>query len=54
MRFQHRSKCKKEFTEYPALSRVDNETEICPECGIAEVVEAYQKQPSNGGYLIIL
>ena len=36
-------KCGKEFTEYPALSRVDNETEICPECGIREAVEAYQK-----------
>ena len=40
---QHRSKCKKEFTEYPALSRVDNETEICPECGAREAVEVYQK-----------
>ena len=36
-------KCKKEFTEHPALSRVDNETEICPECGVREAVEAYQK-----------
>ena len=36
-------KCKREFTEYPALSRVDNETEICPECGVREAVEIYQK-----------
>ena len=35
-------KCNKEFTEYPALSRVDNETEICPECGIREAIEAYE------------
>lgn len=34
-------KCKKEFTEYPALSRVDNEAEICPECGIEETISAY-------------
>ena len=34
-------KCKKEFTEYPALSREDNETEICPECGVAEAIAAY-------------
>ena len=34
-------KCGKEFTEYPALSRVDNETEICPECGIAEAISAF-------------
>ena len=33
-------KCKREFTEYPALSRVDNETEICPECGIVEAIKA--------------
>ena len=31
-------KCGKEFTEYPALSRVDNETEICSECGVKEAV----------------
>ena len=36
-------KCKKEFTEHPALSRDDNETEICPECGVREAIEAYQK-----------
>lgn len=34
-------KCKKEFTEHPALSRKDNETEICPECGVGEAVEVY-------------
>ncbi len=34
-------KCGKEFTEYPALSRVDNETEICPECGVAEAIKAF-------------
>ena len=34
-------KCCKEFTEYPALSRVDNETEICPECGVREALETY-------------
>ena len=34
-------KCKKEFTEYPALSREDNATEICPECGVREAMEIY-------------
>lgn len=33
-------KCGDEFTEYPALSRIDNETEVCPECGIREAVGA--------------
>ena len=34
-------KCGKEFTEYPALFRVDNETEICPGCGVAEAIKAF-------------
>lgn len=36
-------KCKKEFTEHPAISRDDNETEICPECGVREALIAYAK-----------
>ena len=43
LEIQRCSKSGKEFTECLALSRVDNETEICPECGIAEAVEIYQK-----------
>lgn len=30
LELQRCPKCKKDFTEHPALSRVDNETEICP------------------------
>ena len=41
LEIQRCPKCKKEFTEYPALSREDNETEICPECGIAEAISAF-------------
>ena len=41
LEIQQCPKCKKEFTEHPALSRIDNETEICPECGVREAVEAY-------------
>lgn len=36
-------KCGKEFTDYPAISREDNETEICPECGVAEALQKYMK-----------
>ena len=36
-------KCKKESTEHPALSREDNKTEICPERGVREAIEVYQK-----------
>lgn len=40
-------KCHKEFTEYPAISREDNETEICPECGIREAVEAFERSKND-------
>ena len=32
-------KCKKEYTEYPAISRYDGKTEICPRCGNLEGLE---------------
>ncbi len=31
-------KCGKPYTGRPALSRVDNETLICPDCGILEAL----------------
>lgn len=34
-------KCGKYYTGHPALSREDNKTEICPECGIAEAISAF-------------
>lgn len=33
--------CKKVYEGYPALSRKDNETEICPVCGTREALEAW-------------
>lgn len=35
-------KCVRTYTEYPALSRADNVTEICPECGTREALEAFK------------
>ena len=32
-------KCHKQYSGYPAISREDNETEICPECGQLEALE---------------
>lgn len=32
-------KCGKEYTAYPALSRRDNKTLICPDCGVKEAIE---------------
>ena len=36
-------KCHKYYTDYPAISRVDNKTEICTECGQTEALEALWK-----------
>jgi len=30
--------CKETYTDYPALSRTDNKTEICPTCGVREAL----------------
>lgn len=32
-------KCGKEYKGHPAISRVDNTTPICPECGTREALE---------------
>ena len=31
--------CHRDYKDYPALSRRDNKTEICPECGVLEALE---------------
>jgi transposase-like protein len=36
-------KCKQIYTEYPALSRRDNKTYICPDCGTMEAMEDLAK-----------
>lgn len=33
-------KCGREYSERPALSRTDNRTEICPDCGTMEALQA--------------
>ena len=36
-------KCGKNYYGYPALSREDNKTEICSECGIREALATFSK-----------
>lgn len=31
--------CHKDYKDYPALSRRDNKTEICPDCGMVEALD---------------
>ena len=33
-------RCGRNYTEHPALSRSDNETLICPDCGTREALES--------------
>ena len=33
--------CNQSYTDYPAISRIDNETEICTSCGVAEAFINY-------------
>lgn len=32
--------CGRAYTGYPAVSRMDSKTEICPDCGIREALDA--------------
>lgn len=34
-------KCGREYTSHPAISRRDNKTEICPDCGVKEAMEDF-------------
>src|SRR5690349_19793696 len=46
--------CNHEYTEFPALSRIDNRTEICPTCGRIEALWEYYTRhapkPSLAGF----
>ena len=37
--------CGKKYTGYPAISRMDNTTEICPHCGLNEALKTAGVQP---------
>lgn len=40
-------KCGKEYDDYPAISRRDNKTEICPLCGMSEAWEDFLWQQAG-------
>ena len=37
-------RCEKTYKGYPALSRRDNKTDICSNCGSVEALEDYYKE----------
>lgn len=43
-------KCGKRYTKCPALSRRDNKTEICPECGSQEAMEDFIESQKKFDY----
>ena len=47
-------KCGKEYTERPAISRIDN-SEICPECGALEALDAagYSEEEKEEGMRLV-
>ncbi len=41
-------KCGKYYVGYPALSREDNKTEICPKCGVREAIVSFLVSGHSG------
>ena len=39
--------CGKYYTGYPALSRKDNKTMICPDCGVAEAIAIFMNSKED-------
>jgi transcription elongation factor Elf1 len=37
-------RCGKTYSDPPALSRTDNETEVCPMCGVGEALDAIENE----------
>lgn len=44
-------RCLKTYNDVPALSRVDNLTQICPSCGMLEAMLAMQVSQSSPEFL---
>lgn len=45
-------KCGITYTGYPALPRVDSKTEVCPECGTREALDAIGMEPAEQDNII--
>ena len=39
--------CGNKYEGYPAISRKDNKTPICPDCGVKEALEVFNQYMSN-------
>ena len=45
-------RCGQPYREYPALSRLDNETLICPDCGTREALDSIGVKPDEQEQII--
>ena len=45
-------KCGRTYTERPALSRYDNDTIICPDCGTRQALQSIGVEPSEQEQII--
>ena len=45
-------RCGKPYYEPPALSRLDNETLICPDCGTRQALQSLGVEPSEQEQII--
>ena len=39
--------CNRDYSEHPAISRNDNKTEICPNCGMQEALNIFKEFKKN-------
>lgn len=45
-------RCRQAYREHPALSRLDNETLICPDCGTREALDSIGVKPDEQEQII--
>ena len=45
-------RCGQVYREHPALSRLDNETLICPDCGTREALDSIGVKPEEQAQII--
>ena len=45
-------RCGQSYREHPALSRLDNETLICPDCGTREALDSIGVSPEEQDAII--
>jgi len=45
-------RCGQAYREHPALSRLDNETLICPDCGTREALDSIGVKPEEQEQII--